>query len=270
VRISRFDNAALDAHASAVMDAFMALPPHHNILDKFRAGTIQKKRNTGYGYQTLHEHWLVQDYPDRGCLRDALYSGLFSDEEKKPLFIALTMIDIAQGVLHMRKESLLFGEFSTKDVYLKSDPTDQLRGWKAVLGAPDIVTNCRAFNENIPPMYACSKLSSPETLLGSEVSDQSESFSLGIALWEMWLETEAWPQFNSEDLLQMLCFEDQGGLYVAHDMPAHLARVLSKCLSTKENSRLSVLTVVTLLQDYVQILTGRYHAGDYFANELVE
>lgn len=270
VRISRFDNAALDAHASAVMDAFMALPPHRNILEKFRAGTIQKKRNTGYGYQTLHEHWLVQDYPDRGCLRDALYSGLFSDEEKKPLFIALTMIDIAQGVLHMRKESLLFGEFSTKDVYLKSDPTDQLRGWKAVLGAPDIVTNCRAFNKNIPPMYACSKLSSPETLLGSEVSAQSESFSLGIALWEMWLETEAWPQFNSEDLLQMLCFEDQGGLYVSHDMPAHLARVLSKCLSTKENSRLSVLTVVTLLQDYVQILTGRYHAGDYFANELVE
>lgn len=262
VRISRFDNTAIDAHASAIMDAFMALPPHHNVLDKFRAGTIQKRRNTGYGYQLLHEHWLVQDYPDRGCLRDALYSGLFSDEEKKPLFIALTMIDIAQGVLHMRKESLLFGEFSTKDVYLKSDPTDQLRGWKAVLGAPNIVTNCRTFDDNIPSMYTCSKQSSPERLLGSEVSAQSESFCLGMALWEMWLETEAWPQFNSEDLLQMLCFEDHSVLYVAHDMPVHLARILSKCLSSRENSRLSVLTVLTLLQDYVQILTGRYQARD--------
>lgn len=268
VRISRFANAAIDARASAVMDDIMALPPHQNVLEKYRAGTIQKKRNTGYGYQLLHEHWLVQEYPDRGCLRDAVYDGLFPDEEKKPLFVALTLIDIAQGILHMWKEGVLYGEFSIKDVYLKSNPMDQLRGWKAVLGAPDIVTNCHAFDENIPRLYACSKQSSPETLLGSEVSDQSESFCLGMVLWEMWLESESWPQFDPQDLLQMLCFDDYSGLCISHDMPVHLARILSKCLGSRENSRLSILTILTLLQDYVQILTGRYHGRDGFEGEL--
>jgi hypothetical protein len=239
-----------------VVQSIMSLS-HANILPQYDAVKVVTHDSAKMA-QILLEQWVVEQVSDMGSLYDAICSGVFSVGEAKPLFVGLTLLDIARGIQHVHNLSLVYGDLNSMRIWIQSDPSDKIRGWKAVLGTPDIVINCQGrsrgkINEEAPYWHITNDGQvCAETLLGSKTSHWTEAYMLGILLWEMWHSSPTWPQFSNNERVDILCFGDKS-LPKPMDMPRHLRSIFQGCISMNRDTRMTVETVITLLQNFVDM-----------------
>ena len=245
-----------------VVQSIMSLD-HQNILPQYDAVKVVM-HDPARMTRVLKEQWVVEQVSDMGSLHDAICSGVFSVGEAKPLFVGLTLLDIARGIQHVHNLSLVYGDLNSMRIWIQSDPSDKIRGWKAVLGTPDIVINCQGrsrgkINEEAPHWHITNDGQvCAETLLGSKTSHWTEAYMLGILLWEMWHSSPTWPQFTNNERVDILCFGDKS-LPKPMDMPRHLKSIFQGCISMNRDTRMTVETVITLLQNFVDMRLAGPH-----------
>lgn len=232
-----------------VIDAIMSLD-HPNILPKIASGI-----SSGH-YKDTREFWMVQKAAGLGNLDDLINSGAFSVGSLRPLVVALSALDLAKGIQQLHNASLVYGELHTQNIFVQPDPNDMVRGWRLVLGIPDIYDNLSRLDvehEDLCAFRTGRTVSScPERVLGQNASLRTDSYAFGIIIWELWEGSSAWPQINDEQqLIDKFCYEKDAISKYRLAMPQPLSTIFSMCIGHKGMAPITNETIITLLQDFV-------------------
>ena len=177
----------------------------------------------------------------------------------KPLYVALTALDIARAIQHVHNMGMVYKDLNSSRVYLKKDSADKLRGWRAVLSLPGVEANIGLTEVGTDEALftLCPhrrRRSCPEKILGCRSSFRSESFEFAILLWEMWEGMPVWPQIsNDEGILEIICYE-RTVLGNSSLMPAPLRTIFHRCVGHWQHPAISNETIITMLQDWISKL----------------
>jgi hypothetical protein len=222
---------------------------HNNILQTLSCGLFGPDEHP-------KGNWIIQT-TTMMPLSDAIYTSF--NGMLKPLYVALTALDIARGLQHVHNMGMVYQDLNSSRIYLQTDASDTLRGWKAVLSLPDMIDNVtmRDLGVDQAVYTSCphrSRRSCPEKVLGCRSSFRSESFEFGILLWEMWEGMPIWPQVrHDEGLLAIICYEKQV-LGCSSRMPTPLRTIFHRCIGYWNHATISNETIITMLQDWISQL----------------
>ena len=227
---------------------------HPNILQKIRSGSVAETTDR------VNEYWILQETPNMGTLHELILSGAFSGSCKECM-VALSALDIARGIKHIHDNLLVYGDLNTRNIYVQTDPDDEYRGWRLVLGIPDVFDNLHVLDPKHKDMYTIksSPLLSPcpEKCLGGTASRRTDLYSFGMILWEMWEASDAWPQMHDENqLIDKFCFEKDSISKYRYGMPEPICTIFSMCIDQNGHSNITNEKIITLFEDYVMMLTN--------------
>lgn len=243
----------MDGSTSAkVVHAITSLD-HPNILQKIRSGSVADT------IDRMNEFWVLQETPNMGTLHELILSGAFSGSCKECI-VALSALDIARGIKHIHDSFLVYGDLNTRNIYVQTDPEDEYRGWRLVLGIPDVFDNLHVLDPKHKDMYTIRSnplLSScPEKCLGGTASRRTDLYSFGMVLWEMWEASDAWPQMHDENqLIDKFCFEKDSISKYRYGMPEPICTIFSMCIDQNGHTTITNEKIITLFEDYVMMLT---------------
>lgn len=237
------------APAIECVSSIMSLK-HDNILRKIRSGSQLDSEGT------IKEVWILQETASLGTLHDLVFSGGIPSGCLKSLVVALSALDIARGIQQVHNAGLVYSDLSTKNVYVQKESNDALRGWRLVLGIPNVFDNLYLLDTDDRDLYTFSNgrvLSScPERCLGGMPSIQTDLYSFGIILWEMWEAFSAWPQmYEEKQLVDTFCFEKNSMSRYRHAMPEPMSTIFSMCILQDGEDSTTNENIITMLEDYV-------------------
>lgn len=233
---------------------------HPNVLKRYAGAYIDRVTKNGYKIKQL---WYVEQFADRGILRDAIHAGLFCSTctlRDKEIRIVLTALDIAKAIQSMHREKFVHGSINGLSVSLITDATEKSRGWRAMVSDPVYVGHLKErqgpqFFGHLDSNAVVSNLP-PEVLLGQPPTPSTDAYSFGVLLWEMWKGMQAWPHLSPQQVLQTIAIDGER-LSVPYNVPKKLGQIMSLCLSGCEESRPAFDTIVPLLSDYEHLLLNK-------------
>ena len=83
-------------------------------------------------------------------------------------------------------------------------------------------------------------------------SIQTDLYSFGIILWEMWEAFSAWPQmYEEKQLVDTFCFEKNSMSRYRHAMPEPMSTIFSICILQDGEDSTTNENIITMLEDYV-------------------
>lgn len=247
----RCRDVSMARSGAEVIDSIMSLH-HTNILGSIHSGA-------SYGTKgKTKEFWILQETSTLGRLHELILSGGFSTTFLKPLIVALSALDIARGIQELHNRSLIHGSLSTRNIYVQIEPDDAFRGWRLVLGIPNVFDNVCLLNphhEDINVYRSGREISTcPERVFGGKACLRTDSYAFGMILWEMWECSDAWPQIYDEvQLVDKFTFENDTISKYRYGMPEPLSTIFTQCIGqTGYASPITNETIIALLEDFIK------------------
>jgi len=213
------------------------------------------QRHTG---PMFAQTWLILEYCDRGCLQDAVDRGWLRTPERAPNMTAVlaTAYEMASALNYLHSHGIIHGDLSAWNVLLTSQsPTVErgTRGFAAKIAdfgmarALDIRTRIQT------KTYGTITHQPPETLADGVVSRETDTYSLGVLMWQMYTGSRPWGGLTHSQII-MTVAQKMAHLQFPPGTPPRYERLARACLSYEAAARPAMADVCRALDDMIDTL----------------
>ncbi|KAL6763903.1 mixed lineage protein kinase [Haematococcus lacustris] len=199
--------------------------------------------------------WIVMEMCDHGCLQDAVERGWLQDvpssAKGKPKMSAIvaTAYEIASALSYLHSHGVVHGDLSAWNVLLSSQGVTAnvgKRGFTVKVAdfglahSLDTATCVHTLN------YGTITHQPPETLMDGQVSRETDTYSLGVLMWQMYTGSRPWAGLSHSQIL-MTVVNGTAHLAFPADTPGDYLDLATACLSYDVSQRPSIADVVKAL-----------------------
>ncbi|GFH12753.1 mixed lineage protein kinase, partial [Haematococcus lacustris] len=199
--------------------------------------------------------WIVMEMCNHGCLQDAVERGWLQDvpssAQGKPKMSAIvaTAYEIASALSYLHSHGVVHGDLSAWNVLLSSQGVTAnvgKRGFTVKVAdfglahSLDTATCVHTLN------YGTITHQPPETLMDGQVSRETDTYSLGVLMWQMYTGSRPWAGLSHSQIL-MTVVNGTAHLTFPADTPGDYLDLATACLSYDVSQRPSIADVVKAL-----------------------
>jgi serine/threonine protein kinase len=204
---------------------------------------------------------LLTEYMPNGTVERVLVrERQFGREEDLPRVLQMAL-DAARGVLHLHKEGVVHGDIATRNLFLDRDHRVRVGDFGlARLAAAATAATAAGGSGAVGPL----KWMAPESVRMRALSEKSDVWMFGVALWEMFARGEPFPELAP---LAAAAFVAKGGRLPLPNsaqpnplFPQRIAALIARCWAERPDERPDMSAVVNELaaaRDATQRSFGR-------------
>ena len=154
--------------------------------------------------------------------------------------VAQILIDMAEALEHMHERGFMHLDFKPENVLVTRNASVRLIDFDLAQRIPEHAKKVSGKNPGTPAYMA------PEQLLGQPISHRVDIFAFGVTAYELLTNQKPFPGDTPAEILQKQV--DRSDFLAPRqynaDIPAHLEKVLLRCLSAKPEDRHPVISTM--------------------------
>jgi len=143
-----------------------------------------------YGFCTKPQICIVSEYYERGSLHDLIKQSQSKDGTKISSDLRIQMsIEASLGIHHLHQQQVIHRDVSARNLLVD-------KNWTVVvadLGMSTLKSKIKQNQKKQSSQPVPVKWMAPESIIGHEYSEKTDSYSFGITLYEIFSESEPYP-----------------------------------------------------------------------------
>lgn len=204
----------------------------------------------------IHQTWIVLEYCDKGSLQDAVDRGWFrtapSQTAGPPNMCAITStaLEVSSALLYLHSHGIVHGDLSAWNVLLTTSGSTAMQGGRGFVAkvADFGLSRCLDVKTRIQTKtYGTITHQPPETLLHGMVSRETDTYSLGVLLWQMYTGSRPWAGMTHAQII-MAVASQISRLQFPEDTPQDYADLACSCLNYNVAKRPSMADICKALE----------------------